>query len=175
MWNPILVLDYLFWEAGLAAACLAVVVRFRPLAMRLPLFLGLHMIVSALSAAALSHAHWNSPSAYRLLAVALLAVGTILAWKLFASTGRHLARLFRPSPRTLAIWFALGSVVVLSIRPMEEGDSLYNLHYVMGWVNNLTTPYTFSYNYVPLWDLASVPALVLTRSDYFFWFQDTCQ
>jgi len=161
---------YLFWEAGVSAVCLAAVVRFRPLAMRLPLFLSLNLIVIGLSAASFSHARQNSPAGYLILAAVFLAVGAALAWTHLRPCMRQLARLLQTSPRALAIWFALGALLALSIRPVEDVDSLYNLHYVVGWVNNLTTPYAFAYNYVPLWDLISVPALVLTRGDSFFWF-----
>lgn len=165
------VLEFALWEAGVAAISLAAVLRFRPLSMRLPLFLSLHIMIGALSAAAVSHARWNGPAAYRILAIAFLAIGAVLVRRGLLSTARQLARLFRPSPGALVIWSGLGGLLALSIRPLEEGDSLYNLHYVAGWIHNLSTPYTFSYNYVPLWDLRSVPALVLTRSDHFFWFQ----
>ena len=165
-----LVLVYLMWEAGVVAVCLAAVVRFRPLSMRLPLFLSLHIMVNALSAAVLSHARWNSKAAYQALAVVFLAAGASLARKRLRSTGRQLATLLRPSPQALAVWFGLGCLLALSIRPVEEVDSFYNLHYIIGWVNNVITPYTSAYNYAPLWDLSSVPALVLTRSDLFFWF-----
>lgn len=164
-----LVLAYLGWEVAVAAVCLAVVVRLRPLAMRVPLFLGLHITVSALSASFFSFAHANTVFSYGALAAVLLVAGAAFSWTRLGSTARHLARLFRADARSLAIWFGLGALLALSIRPLEEGDSLANLHDVMGWVQNLTTPYTFANNYVPFWDLASVPALVLTHCDYFFW------
>jgi len=169
--NLPLVLAYLFWESGVAAVCLAAVVRFRPLAMRLPLFLSLNILVSGLSAAALSHARSNSPAAYMVLAAVYLASGTALAWNRWRPALKQLARLLQPSLAAFIIWFVLGCLLAFSIRPIEEVDSLYNLHYVVGWINNAITPYTFAYNYVPMWDLTSVPALVLTRSDYFFWLQ----
>lgn len=165
-----LVLEYLAWEAGVAAVAVAAAIRFRPLAMRVPLFLSVHVLLSSLSGAALSHSRSNSPAAYRVLAAVFVLAGALLVWKRLGSLTKLLARLFQPGWQMLAMSFGLGALLALSIRPVEEGDSLYNLHYVMGWVNNLSTPYTFAYNYVPLWDLGSVPALVLTRSDYFFWF-----
>lgn len=152
---------YFVWEGAVAAACLAAVSRMRPAALRLPLFLSLHITVSALSATALSFAHANGAIAYGALAVAFLGAG----WGF-----RRRCRLWaRPRRAALVWWFAMGALLVLTVRPVEEGDSLYNLHYVMGWVQNLSTPYTFAYNYVPFWDLAAVPALVLARCDSFFW------
>ena len=49
-------------------------------------------------------------------------------------------------------------------RTKVEIDSLYNLHYVMDWFSNRTTPYEFAYSFVPFWELTYVPGFVFEDS-----------
>ncbi|MEO7649493.1 MAG: hypothetical protein ABIZ80_03430, partial [Bryobacteraceae bacterium] len=155
---------YFFWELAVTAICLAALARVESAAWKLGLVLAANITLSALSATAVSFLQWNQPEAYLALAACFLVVPAV--WRTPWSAPGPSASL-----SATAIWFALGVLMVLSIRPIEEGDSLYNLHYIMGWVQNRTTPYQFAYNYVPFWELSFVPGIVLVHGDSFFWFQ----
>ncbi|MEZ5402347.1 MAG: hypothetical protein R2729_21920 [Bryobacteraceae bacterium] len=153
------------WELGLAAFCFACLRRVPPGAFRVAMLLALNIAVSSACAAVLSFLGWNHPAAYLLLALAFLGAGARDARR------RGLPRFEAPRLKSAAPWFVLGAMLALCVRPIEEVDSLYNLHYVMGWVQNRTTPYTFAYNYVPFWELSVAPQLVLAGGDWFLWFQ----
>src|SRR5437867_987316 len=126
-----LVLEYWFWEVAVSAVCLVALVRVRPVALKLALLIGINVTLSALCATVLSFLHLNTQAAYLILAAVFSAIAMILAWKdrgrLFDST-----RVKHPQPAML-LWFALGLLLALAIRPVAEVDSLYNLHYMMGW------------------------------------------
>ncbi len=150
-----------FWQAGLGALCLVPLERLRPGAERLALWLAFQILVAAAAAAALTFAGANSPAAYRTLAAAFLVAGL---WR-----GRRVIPVRFPgfpAAATLGLGAALLAIV---LRPVEEIDSLYNLHYVLGWVSNQSTPFRFAYNYVPFWELTYLPGIVLARSDAFLW------
>ena len=163
-----LVVEYWFWEMAVSAICLAALVKVPPTALKLALLIGLNVTLSALCATLFSFLHLNTPAAYLTVASLFVAVAMIRAWnrrgQLFDSLRVERA------PEAMLLWFALGLFLALAIRPIEEVDSLYNLHYIMGWVQNRTTPYVSAYHYVPFWELTFVPGLVLTHSDLFFWY-----
>ena len=162
--------QYLFWELCVSALALAATVRIRPPALRLALLIASNIALSALCASALSFLGWNTPAAYLSLAALFASCAAALGWRLRPELFQSLDWTVRYRPDAMAIWFALGALLTLSIRPVQEVDSLYNLHYAMGWVANKTTPYLFAYNYVPFWELSFLPGLVLTRGDLFFWY-----
>jgi hypothetical protein len=64
------------------------------------------------------------------------------------------------------IFFA--PLVYLSFRPVEEIDSINYLHYLIEWMANRATPYTFATNYVAFWELSFLPTWMVTRMDWFF-------
>lgn len=83
---------------------------------------------------------------------------------------RALARLaiFR-HPRIAGIAAALFvPLLFLSFRPVEEIDSVNYLHYLIEWMANRATPYTFATNYVAFWELSFLPTWTVTRVDLFF-------
>ncbi len=152
----------LLWEAGLAAACWLPLGGLAPLGERLALLVALDIAAAGVAAAALTFLHANSPAAY----LGLAAAGLLLTARrapLPSLGGR------RWSLACAAGLFSL--LVTAAVRPVEEIDSLYNLHYVLGWYRNRTTPFEFAYNYVPFWELTYLPALVIGRTDGFLWFQ----
>jgi hypothetical protein len=51
---------------------------------------------------------------------------------------------------------------------VEEIDSVNYLHFLIDWMANRATPYTFATNYVAFWELSFLPAWVVTRVDVFF-------
>lgn len=156
----------LFWEAGSAAICVAVTRRFQPLVERLALALAFQIVLAGSVAAVLSFAGWNRPEAYLAVAAPLLIAARW--WRGPASSGP-------PAARQALHWFlalfAFTLLLVAAMRPVDELDSLGNLHWMMGWLTNQTTPYEFAFHYVPFWELTYLPGLVLTRSDAFIWLQ----
>jgi hypothetical protein len=152
----------LVWEVGLAAACWAPLRNVSSLAERLALLIALDVAAAGLAATVLTFLHANSPGAYLGMAIAGLLV-----------TARRVERPAldcRGWPLAGAV--ALFSLLLLTVlRPVEEIDSLYNLHYVLGWFRNQTTPFEFAYNYVPFWELTYLPALVIGRTDALLWCQ----
>lgn len=152
----------LVWEAGLAAACWAPCGRVSSLAERVALLVALDVAAAGLAATLLTFLHANSPGAYLGIAIAGLLV-----------TARRAERPALEGRRwPLAGAVALFSLLLITVlRPVEEIDSLYNLHYVLGWYRNQTTPFEFAYNYVPFWELTYLPALVIGRTDALLWFQ----
>jgi len=153
----------LFWQAGLAAVCLLPLGRLRPGADRLALWLAFQILAAGSVAGVLTFARANSPPAYWAVAAGCLLLGVL---------GRREipeVRLGRPFGAGIVALAAVLLAVVL--RPVEEIDSLYNLHYVLGWLSNDFTPFRFAYNYVPFWELTYLPGLLLAQSDAFLWFE----
>ena len=59
-------------------------------------------------------------------------------------------------------------LVLLSFKPVEEIDSINYLHYLIEWLSNRATPYSFATNYVAFWELSFAPVWMVTRVDWFF-------
>jgi len=161
---------YLFWELAVTLACLVSLARIRPPSLLIILLIASNVTLSALSATLLSFPRLNSPAAYVLLGIVFLLFGLLAG-----SRRRDVLRALFQHPvqnlsQSAALWFLLGVVLVLSVGPVEEIDTLYNLHYVMDWATNQASPYRSPFNYVPFWELTYVPGLVLTHSDLFLWF-----
>lgn len=150
-----------FWQAGLGAVCLLPLERLRPGAERLALWLAFQVLVAGAAAAALTFAGANSPAAYRTLAAAFLVAGL---WR-----GRRVIPVRMPGFAAAAMLGLGAALLGIVLRPVEEIDSLYNLHYVLGWVSNESTPFRFAYNYIPFWELTYLPGIVLARGDAFLW------
>ena len=53
-------------------------------------------------------------------------------------------------------------LVLVSFKPVEEIDSINYLHYLIEWLANRATPYTFATNYVAFWELSFAPAWMVT-------------
>jgi hypothetical protein len=162
---------YLLWEFAVTGLCLVWVASVRSLALKVPLLIALNITVSALCAMLLSFLYWNHAFTYLVVAGALAGTAVLIGWKRRAAVFSDLDWAPKRGMESALLWFLLGSLLVLAIRPVEEVDSLYNLHYVMAWVQNKSTPYEFAYHFVPFWELSYVPQLVLGRTDAFFWFQ----
>lgn len=150
-----------FWQAGLGALCLLPLERVRPGAERLALWLAFQILLAGVAAAALTFAGANSPGVYRTLAAAFLVAGL---WR-----GRRVIPVRMPGFPAAAILGLGAALLAIVLRPVEEIDSLYNMHYVLGWASNESTPFRFAYNYVPFWELTYLPGIVLARSDAFLW------
>ena len=111
----------------------------------------------------------NSSAAYWVAAAAAAVTALVLRDSL-RQFARALRR-FEPfrRPRMFGIMAALlAPLVFLSFRPVEEIDSINYLHYLIEWMANRATPYTFATNYVAFWELSFLPAWMITRVDLFF-------
>jgi len=104
----------------------------------------------------LTWARWNHPLAY-VLPAALLCMPAWRALREGWSWGE-----WRVWPIPLALLF-------LALRPIGEVDSLYNLHFVLGWLENRTTPLEYAFNYAGFWEAGLLPLLTLGRSDLLMW------
>jgi hypothetical protein len=108
-------------------------------------------------AGALSFAGLNSPAAYWLIAAALAIYGRWpdLKWPRWTASAVTLAALAAP-------------LVLLAFRPVDEIDSINYLHYLIDWMANRATPYSFATRYVAFWELSFLPVWTVTRVDLFF-------
>src|SRR6266436_3727597 len=113
---------YLFWELAISAICFIAVLGFQPVALKLALTIGLNMAFSALCATLLSFLRLNSPAAYLALAALCSALAILLGWRYRDRLIHSLQYRVRHVPQARALWFTLGALLSLSIRPVEEVD-----------------------------------------------------
>ncbi len=152
---------FVCWEAALFAAAFAAArgLGFREEEQWLAA-LALEITLEASFAGAFSFARINSPVLYWIAAAACAAAG--IRWR-----GRiKLPAASRWMPAAMA---GLATpLVLLAFRPVEEIDSINYLHYLIDWMGNRATPYTFATNYVAFWELSFLPTWMVTRVDLFF-------
>jgi hypothetical protein len=119
--------------------------------------LAIDIVLEATIAQALSFARLNSPMAYWLAAVALAAYGRRpeLKWPAAGKTAAAIAALSVP-------------LLLVAFRPVDEIDSVNYLHYLIEWMANRETPYSFATYYVAFWELSFLPAWTITGVDLFF-------
>jgi len=152
--------------------------------------LALQLTLESSLAALLSFTRMNSPAAYWASA-AVCGVGALVAGRAAfswlagpggRSRGHPTERLnehpgARPGDRggepIGRLHFALLAALVvpllcLAFRPVEEIDSINYLHYLIDWMGNRATPYTFATNYVAFWELSFLPTWMVTGVDGFF-------
>ncbi len=122
--------------------------------------LAINITLESSLAAILSFSGLNVTAAYWI--VAGLCALSALRWR-----GASAA-----APRDRWTWPAMAALlsplILLSFRPVEEIDSINYLHYLIEWMANRATPYTFATNYVAFWELSFLPAWMVTRVDLFF-------
>ncbi len=124
---------------------------------RWPALLAIDIALEASIAQALSFARLNSAVAYWIAAAALALYGRWPDLKWPAAT------------RTAAIIAALAvPLALVGFRPVEEIDSINYLHYLIEWMANRATPYSFATYYVAFWELSFLPAWTVTGVDLFF-------
>ncbi len=152
---------FVCWEGALFWAALAIAraVGFRDEEQWLGA-LAIEITLESSLAAAFSFARVNSPPLYW-IAAAVCAAAALRRVKLpkAAAAGRWM-------PAAMAA-LAL-PLILLAFRPVEEIDSINYLHYLIDWMGNRATPYTFATNYVAFWELSFLPAWTVTRVDLFF-------
>ncbi|SPF38507.1 membrane hypothetical protein [Candidatus Sulfopaludibacter sp. SbA4] len=159
---------FVVWEAAMFAASIEIARRLgwrdgdRPEERWLAV-LAIEVTLEATLAGLFSFTGWNSAAAYWVVA----AVVVLVSW-----WGRRfrLPTSFFPSPqRALALIAALlVPLILLSFKPVEEIDSINYLHYLIDWMANRATPYTFATNYVAFWELSFLPTWMVTGVDLFF-------
>ena len=125
-------------------------------------------------AALFSFAGWNSPLAYWLVAAACLAgsaaclVASARSWVASAQSWRSSVPKSPDMRHTAVAAALLVPLIFLSFKPVEEIDSINYLHYLIEWMANRATPYTFATNYVAFWELSFLPTWMVTGVDLFF-------
>jgi len=170
------ILRFAAWEAALfgAAVVLARWLGFRGarrVEEKILAVLAIEITLESTFAAIFSFAQWNAPAGYWMAAVMCAAVAA-------SPRGREGLRRavrelrnaeFSRHPRTAGLFATLLTpLIFLSFRPVEDGDSINYLHYLIDWMANRATPYTFATNYVAFWELSFLPAWTITRLDFFF-------
>ncbi|HLK68470.1 MAG TPA: hypothetical protein VKU19_33790 [Bryobacteraceae bacterium] len=123
--------------------------------------LAIQVTLESSIAAAFSYAHWNSQAAYWIAA----AVCVVATWGMplrlpIWAKGRNF-----PAALIAALTVPLA---LLSFKPVEEIDSINYLHFLIEWLSNRASPYTFATNYVAFWELSFAPVWMVTRVDLFF-------
>ena len=164
-----MIAQFMGWELGVGAICLALILHIKLRGSRFVLWLSLNILISGFTATVLSFLGWNSSVLYLSIAAVMLLASVPLLWKQRQLLSFQL-KIDHPAS-WLIVLFILALLLGLAMRPIEEIDSVCNLHSVMNWFENRTTPYEFPNNYVSFWELTYLPGFVLTRSDLFVWFQ----
>jgi hypothetical protein len=104
----------------------------------------------------LTWAGWNHALSYALPAAALC----VPAWKGIRAGW---------SWGEWQVWPVPVALLFLALRPVGEVDSLFNLHFVLGWLENRTTPLDYAFNYAGFWEAGLLPVLTLGQSDLVMW------
>ena len=157
---------FLCWEGALFAMAvqLARLIRPRTSAEFWLIALSIEVTLESSIAGAFSFAHLNSRPAYWMAAALCAGVAAALHTRLAKSpTGPATADL-----RFAAIAALVAPLILLSFKPVEEIDSINYLHYMIEWLSNRATPYTFATNYVAFWELSFAPTWMVTGLDVFF-------
>jgi hypothetical protein len=149
------ILKFAAFEAAVFSASVRLAGRFGP--DRWLAILAIDVVLEATIAQALSFARWNSAAAYWVVAIALAAYGRwpALKWPRARWTAAAIAALSVP-------------LLLVAFRPVDEIDSVNYLHYLIEWMANRETPYSFATYYVAFWELSFLPAWTVTGVDVFF-------
>src|SRR5689334_11730857 len=158
-------LRFAVWELALFAAAIRLAGLLgwhedKPPEERWLAILSIQLTLESSFAALFSFAGWNSQAAYWLVAVMLLAA--FARPNVRPPLPGHKSGMF---PFLAAL---LAPLVFLSFKPVEEIDSINYLHYLIDWMANRATPYTFATNYVAFWELSFLPVWSVTGVDLFF-------
>jgi len=72
--------------------------------------------------------------------------------------------------KVLVIFAVLLPVLLWTLRPPGNFDAMGLMNFMLDWMNNLSIPYERAHHYVPVWELAYLPSMVISNSDSFLWF-----
>jgi hypothetical protein len=119
--------------------------------------LAIDIVIEGSIAQALSFTGLNSAVAYWAIAVALALYGRRpeIQWPAAGKTAALIAGLAVP-------------MALVAFRPVDEIDSVNYLHYLIEWMGNRATPYSFATYYVAFWELSFLPVWTVTGVDLFF-------
>jgi hypothetical protein len=171
------ILRFACWETALFAASIVVARALgwrgaRRVEEKILAVLGIEIVLESSFAALFSFTRTNSPSAYW-IAAALCLLATVASRGgrealSRAAGGLKTAEILRyPRAAACAAGF-LAPLVLLSFRPVQESDSINYLHFLIDWMANRATPYSFATNYVAFWELSFLPSWTVTGLDVFF-------
>lgn len=175
-------LSFALWELLLILASLALLQSIRVEGRQAPLpkpeifavFLSINILLASLPPVLLSFLKLNYTAAYWVTGILVLA-------------GALLLRRFREAPLESRLdvqllsgtgsgaWLLALSVgalipgVFVGMKVPTDVDSYIYLDYLVEWMANRSTPYTFVGNYVPLWELCFLSEMVRGKGDLFFW------
>lgn len=170
-------LRFACWQAALFLASVPLARlcgfhRFRRAEEQLLALLAVELTLESSLAGAFSFLGINSLAAYGAAAALCLLAALLLpaGRRSLAPFARALSRLeiFRYPRSTGIVAALLVPLCFLSFRPVQEIDSINYLHYLIEWMGNRATPYTFATNYVAFWELSFLPAWMVTGVDLFF-------
>jgi hypothetical protein len=156
---------FVVWEAAMFAASIRIAWLLgwrdgkRPVEKWLAV-LAIEVTLEASLAGLFSFAAANSVMAYWIVAAACLVAALLLRRRPDAQ--------FPSLPHAALIAALLAPLIFLSFKPVEEIDSINYLHYLIDWMANRATPYTFATNYVAFWELSFLPTWMVTGVDLFF-------
>jgi hypothetical protein len=134
--------------------------------------LAIEIVLESSFAALFSFTGTNGPSVYW-MAAALCLLGAVATRGgrealARAASGLRTAEILRYPRAAACAAGLLTPLILLSFRPVQESDSLNYLHYLIDWMANRATPYTFATNYVAFWELSFLPSWTVTGLDVFF-------
>jgi hypothetical protein len=156
---------FALWEFAVFAAAIALARLFawRSAAEYALAVLAIQVTLESSAAAMFSFARINSTAVYWAFAAICLAAA--------------LAKRGRPPKFEWGIRVSVSAalmaaltvpLIFLAFHPVEEIDSINYLHYLLDWMANRATPYTFATNYVAFWELSFLPCWIITKVDLFF-------
>jgi hypothetical protein len=171
------VLRFACWETALFAASIVLARALgwggaRRVEEKILAVLGIEIVLESSFGALFSFTRTNSPAVYWIAAaLCLLGAAATRGGRealARAAGGLKTAEILR-YPRAAACGAGfLAPLVLLSFHPVQESDSINYLHYLIDWMANRATPYSFATNYVAFWELSFLPSWTVTGLDVFF-------
>ena len=168
---PAAIALFVLWEACLFAGSIALAWRLGwreegDSESKWLVVLAIEVTLESSVAALFSFTRVNSAVLYWAVAAGCAGFAALAAPRAFACRAK-------PSESIPRLHFALLAalaipLICLSFHPVEEIDSINYLHYLIDWIGNRATPYTFATNYVAFWELSFLPAWMVTGVDAFF-------
>jgi len=140
------------------------------------LWLSLSIIISILITTLFSFIAYNGAIQYVLTAGILLLILHLNKkselqdyWNYLLISFKKISKVIL-SPIPLVLISLTIPLFLIALRPVFETDSLFILNFLIDLMFNNTSPYgERAWYYIPAWEFAYLPSLVITHSDTFFW------